>query len=192
MTRIANERRTTRRTQSHRIALLSSDVIRWLRIPHSVNPHHDCSHSFCPQPDGLSPHRRRPHRSFQLALRAPARRAVHPPHRRHRPRPQRGRGAPADPRRLQVARPRLGRGAGDGRAARAVLPVAETPPLPGGGAATRSTRGSRTGTTRRRRRRRPRSRRPRRRSGRTSTAASGWPRPTPTASGSRPRGGKGR
>ena len=44
-----------------------------------------------------------------------------------------------------------------------------------------------TATTRRRRRSRPSARRPRRTSARSSIAAGGWPRPTPTRAASRPR-----
>ena len=43
------------------------------------------SHPIRSEPDRLSPHRRRPHGAVQLAVRPPARRTVHPAHRRHRP-----------------------------------------------------------------------------------------------------------
>ena len=85
---------------------------------------HDGKDTVRAQPHGLSAYRRRPHGAVQLAVRAPARRAVPAADRRHRPAAQRRRGAPADPRRLPLARPRLGRRARGRRPVRAVLPVA--------------------------------------------------------------------
>ena len=99
---------------------------------------HDCPHSFRPQPDRLSAHRRRPHGAVQLAVRPAARRAVPAADRRYRRRAERGRGPAADPRRLQVAGPRLGRRPHrrrprQPRPVRLVFPVAAAGPLSGGG-----------------------------------------------------------
>ncbi len=66
---------------------------------------------------------------FNWLLRQPARRPVHPAHRRHRRRTQSPRSAAADPRRLPLARHHLGRRARGRRAVRAVFPVAARPAL---------------------------------------------------------------
>ena len=67
-----------------------------------------CSRPFRSVAHRLSPHRRRAHRAFQLALRAASRRHVRPAHRRHRPGAQHRRSRRGDLRRLALARTRLG------------------------------------------------------------------------------------
>src|SRR2546425_117060 len=69
-------------------------------------------------------HRGRPHRAVQLALGAEEQGRVRAPHRGHRPVAQHAAERTGDHRRPQVARPRLGRGPGRGRPARALLPDA--------------------------------------------------------------------
>ena len=134
------------------------------------------AHALRPQPDRLPAHRRRAHGAVQLAVRAPARRPVHPAHRRHRPAAQRRGGARADPARLPLARPRLGRRPRGRRPARAVLPVAARRPLPGRRRRAAAPRARLPRLRHAPRRWRPSARRPRRRSASSCTAAAGWPR----------------
>ena len=76
-------------------------------------------HPLRPFADRLSPHRRRPHRLVQLALCAPPWRQVPAAHRGHRQGPLHPGGDRRDPRRHDVARPRVGR--------RDLVPVAIRP-----------------------------------------------------------------
>ena len=69
-------------------------------------------HSFRALPDRLPAYRRRAHRAVQLALRQALRRQVPAAHRGHRPRALDRGGGRGDPRRPQLARPRLGRRGG--------------------------------------------------------------------------------
>ena len=101
----------------------AGSILTVLPSAHPLRPAHG-THAVRPQSHRLSAHRRSPHGAVQLAVCPPARRPVHPAHRRHRPAAERDRGAAADPGRLSLAGHRLGRRAGSRRAVRSLLPVA--------------------------------------------------------------------
>ena len=125
--------------------------------------------------DRLPAHRRRPDRALQLALRPPRRRHLPAQDRGHRPRPLDARGDGGDPRRPDLARPRLGR--------RADQPVRARRPPRRGGAARWSRAAPPTAAMRPSRRSRPSASRRRPRADRRSSARPGatpTPRPGPT------------
>ena len=91
--------------------------------------------------------------------------------------------------RLSLAGHRLGRRARSRRTVCAVLPIAAAGRLSGGGRPTAGRAGLPIATMPRPRRFRPSAKRPRPRSGRSSTAAAGWPRRPSGKPPSRPRAG---
>src|SRR5579875_3581905 len=99
----------------------------WSASSYGRNPNDP--HTLCSQSDRLSAHRRRSHGSVHLVIRASIRRSVPPPYRRYGRWPQSTGGAATDPRRLPLARHRLGRRPRSRRPLWTLLSIRTTRPL---------------------------------------------------------------